>query len=555
MIVMTTMAYAGNADKINDLSQQYINRRAQFYPVWATSIGIFDYDSLYTDYSAESVFKYRNDISIYIHELARIDTTSLKPDQLIDYKLLKSDIEKDEFFLATFPLYERSAALYMQEPLDGIYYLLIDKTRTIKEKAPFLMERIRKVGDFIEQRWPYQYQFAPIYYRSAKEMVDGGISLVEQASKLVIDAVSEDSARYMARYMQNAIGDMQSFKTFCDIENADISGTNVIGKSHLNYLLQHVYFLDVDSDSLKKIGWSWYNISNAKMDSLQKLIDAQPKSENTNSDINWKLTKDDILNYYQDEINATAKFFKDNNIVTIPDYIGPCVPVEMPEFMRALHKGIAYQPPAPFSSDQTGYFYVRPISELDSAAVIKYSNMIDNHGFKGSCVHEGIPGHHLQLSIANHNKSNLRKIQDNTMMAEGWALYCEQMAMEQGLYNGDKDILQRWNGVWGGIRFRAVRVIVDCSLGEGSMTPDSALTFMNAMLGDHTDYYTAEIRRYCENPTVALSYLTGKLIILDMLDKARQKEGKSFSLKKFHDSILAEGTIPPILIAQKLGYK
>lgn len=222
--------------------------------------------------------------------------------------------------------------------------------------------------------------------------------------------------------------------------------------------------------------------------------------------------------------------------------------------MRAVRKGIAYQPAPPFSTDQTGYFYVRPIDNLDSAAIVKYSGIIQKRGFRGSVVHEAFPGHHLQLSLANRHVSPLRRIQSDRVLSEGWALYCEQMAIEQGLYaDDDQDI--RWRDVYGGIRFRAVRIIVDCCLAEGSMTPDSALTFMNNMLGENTEYFKAEIRRYCANPTQALSYLTGKLIILDMLEKARAKEGNSFSLKQFHDKLLAEGSIPPNLIAEKLGYK
>ncbi len=288
------------------------------------------------------------------------------------------------------------------------------------------------------------------------------------------------------------------------------------------------------------------------MGSLNNIIAA--KSQTGETAFNSSLTKKDILDYYQREINETAKFFKEKDIVTIPDDIGACIPVEMPEFMRAIRKGIAYQPPPPFSSDQTGYFYVRPIDNLDSTAIARYSSMIKNHGFRGSVVHEAYPGHHLQLSLANRNPSLLRRIQDSRVFSEGWALYCEQMAIEQGLY-GDDDLDARWRDVYGGIRFRAIRIIVDCCLAEGSMTPDSALTFMNNTLGENTEYFKAEIRRYCANPTQALSYLTGKLIILDMLEKARAKEGNSFSLKQFHDKLLAEGSIPPNLIAEKLGYK
>jgi uncharacterized protein (DUF885 family) len=288
------------------------------------------------------------------------------------------------------------------------------------------------------------------------------------------------------------------------------------------------------------------------MDSLQRMIAKKTAESPQDEIVPDTFSAKDILAYYQWEINQTAEYLRNNNLITIPDNIGACVPVEMPVFMQATHRGIAYEPPPPFDTNQTGYFYVRPIPPLDSITKKNYYGLVTHRRFKGSVVHEAYPGHHLQLSIANRNASRIRRIQQDPLMAEGWALYCEQMTIEQGLFNSD-DVDKRWLGVWGGIRFRAVRIIVDCSLHDNTMTPDSALIFMNKMLGDNTEYYTAEIRRYCANPTVALSYLTGKLMILDYLERTRKIQGKSFSLRKFHDSLLAEGTIAPFLIGKKLG--
>jgi len=122
---------------------------------------------------------------------------------------------------------------------------------------------------------------------------------------------------------------------------------------------------------LKKIGWQWYNKTSAAMDSLQRIIDTkEPDTGNEKPDSD-SLTKDDIFEYYQWEIDQTADFLIKNDIVTIPEDIGECIPVEMPKFMRAMRRGIAYQPSAPFSSDQTGYFYVRPVVPLDSISTVK----------------------------------------------------------------------------------------------------------------------------------------------------------------------------------------
>jgi len=550
-LMLISSSFAGVSEDLEKLGDEYINYRSRFFPVWATSVGIFDYDSLLTDYSSESVFAYRNNISKILQKLRQIDLESLTIDDYIDCRLLISNIQYDGFILGRFPYYEHSAALYVGETLNSLYYILIDNSRTMEEKGPFLLARLRQIPDFLDQRWEYVSQMDKIFFETAIEMAKDGPQLIEEAAQLLYKAMP-DSTRRIARCTREAVSTLNNCKILFEIDKDDANENHFVGKQQLNYLLRNIYFLDVNSDSLKKIGWHWYNKTNSAMDSLQQIIDAK-ETDTGNSKLDTDLlTKDDIFQYYQWEIEQTADFLAENDIVTIPENIGECIPVEMPGFMQAMHRGIAYQPPAPFSSDQTGYFYVRPIPPLDSISTAKYNSMIKNRGFRGSVVHEAYPGHHLQLSIANRQPNPIRQIQQNIMMVEGWALYCEQMATEQGLFDDDLD--RRWMGVLGGIRFRAVRIIVDCSLADGSMMPDSALVFMNNMLGENTDYFTAEIRRYCSYPTTALSYLTGKLLILEMLEKARAEEGKSFSLIKFHDKLLAEGSIPLPLISKKLGY-
>jgi uncharacterized protein (DUF885 family) len=220
ILVLSALAYAqsvaGQTEDIDKLKQEYMDYRVKFYPVWATGIGIHDYDSLYTDYSAEAIFRYRNNLAIMRQQLGDMDPSNLSADEYIDYKLLMSDIEKDEFFLNKFPLFARSAALYVEEISDGLYYLLNDNSRTMKEKAPFVLARMRQIGDFIDQRWAYQFQFAPIFYESAMDMIDGTVDLVAEAGNILLE-VMPDSSRQIARYMQNGMRDLKSYKIYCHI--------------------------------------------------------------------------------------------------------------------------------------------------------------------------------------------------------------------------------------------------------------------------------------------------------------------------------------------------
>jgi uncharacterized protein (DUF885 family) len=307
--------------------------------------------------------------------------------------------------------------------------------------------------------------------------------------------------------------------------------------------------LDIDSDSLLNLGYAVYNRSNSDIDSIAPLIppsDTMPKYAIPN------LSKKDLLGYYQWEINKVSDFIKTGKLISIPDDLGNCVPMETPPFLRATVRGIAYEGPGAFDSIQTGFFYVRPLPDtFTDEQKSDYVDYIARRAFRGSVVHEAFPGHHLQLTMANRKQSAIRKIQQDLVMVEGWALYCEQMMYEQGLYGNN---LKQWNGVLGGIRFRAVRIIVDIGLQTGRFTPETALAYMNEKLGENEYYFTAEIRRYCANPTSALSYLTGKTMIMRYKERLAAREGDSFRLNDFHDKLLSEGSIPLSLIAEKYGW-
>jgi uncharacterized protein (DUF885 family) len=136
------------------------------------------------------------------------------------------------------------------------------------------------------------------------------------------------------------------------------------------------------------------------------------------------------------------------------------------------------------------------------------------------------------------------------MMIEGWALYSEQMMYEQGLY-GEEDPAQ-WLGVLGGIRFRAARIVADVSLHTGKMTYDECVKWMWEVLESKTDsdrkYIETEVRRYTLSPTYQMSYLMGKLEIMKIREAMMAKQGADFSLREFHDKLLAEGCIPPALM-------
>ena len=239
-----------------------------------------------------------------------------------------------------------------------------------------------------------------------------------------------------------------------------------------------------------------------------------------------------------------------HGIATVPAWIASLVPVETPEFLRPIIPGLAMEPAAPLDSVQASYMYIPPIpASFDSSERQQYWDYVRTRGRRGGVVHEGFPGHHFQMSVANHHPSLIRRLQFNTPTIEGWALYCEQMVVDQALYPPDPFPALRWLG---GVKFRAARIVVDVSLHTGRMTYDDAWRFMVARGWPDTAFMQAEVRRYCMSPGQPMSYLVGKTEIMSLRDEYRRKMGANYTLKDFHDRFLAEGSIPVSLIRRKL---
>ena len=158
--------------------------------------------------------------------------------------------------------------------------------------------------------------------------------------------------------------------------------------------------------------------------------------------------------------------------------------------------------------------------------------------------HEGIPGHHLQISIQQES-TGLPFIRSAILgfnaYAEGWALYAEQLSDEMGSYANDPF------GRVGFLKdaaFRASRLIVDTGMHHMRWSREQALSSMMAITGDIESATETEIERYCVWPGQACGYMIGKMTLLRLRAHAQQTMGARFDIKKFHDCVLTNGSIP-----------
>jgi uncharacterized protein (DUF885 family) len=167
-------------------------------------------------------------------------------------------------------------------------------------------------------------------------------------------------------------------------------------------------------------------------------------------------------------------------------------------------------------------------------------------GMETLVAHEAVPGHHLQFARAIElgELPKFRRGGSYTVFGEGWALYAETLGFELGLY---KDPYSRFGHLqWQA--FRAARLVVDTGIHALGWTRQQAIDYMIERTGSDPAFVSSEVDRYYSQPGQALAYMVGQLKIVELRDRARQKLGARFDIRKFHMAVLDQGSVPlPVL--------
>ncbi len=204
----------------------------------------------------------------------------------------------------------------------------------------------------------------------------------------------------------------------------------------------------------------------------------------------------------------------------------------VPEFREKGSAGAYYQP-GDLSGTRPGVFY----------ANLRDMNEIQKFGMKTLAYHEGIPGHHFQIAIAQELRGMpfFRRMLPFTAYVEGWALYAEKLAREIGFY---KDDPYGELGYLDSELFRAVRLVVDTGIHHKKWTREQAIEYMETHTASAHESIVSEIERYIVMPGQACAYKIGEIKIVELRDKARKALGDKFDLRKFHDVVLKNGAMP-----------
>ena len=229
------------------------------------------------------------------------------------------------------------------------------------------------------------------------------------------------------------------------------------------------------------------------------------------------------------------------------------VNARMPEYFRTVppEKLLVQRVPVSAENNVAGAYYQSAAMDGSRPGTF-FANLRDVHEtatwtMKTLAYHEGIPGHHFQISIAQ-NLKDLPLIRQQTLYsayAEGWALYAERFAAEIGMYKDDPfgDL-----GRLEAEMFRAARLVVDTGLHAKGWTREQAIAYMVSTTGMNESEVITEVERYMGQPGQACAYKVGQLKILELRERAKTALGPKFNLKDFHAVVLENGGVPLTLL-------
>lgn len=239
-------------------------------------------------------------------------------------------------------------------------------------------------------------------------------------------------------------------------------------------------------------------------------------------------------------VDKIKQFIRENRILTLPDP-DRCKIIEMPEFQRGF--SAAYLNPAPAFDPKADSLYAvsPPPKDWPAARQEAFFREYNRHMLQILTIHEAYPGHYVQLEYGNRHPSLIRKVLYSGVFAEGWAVYTEQMMLDQGY--GDGDLALRLHQLKFYIR-AVLNAILDHKMHCANMTDEEALKLLIDRGFQTEGEAVGKVQRAKQSSCQLSTYFVGRTAFYRLRQKVQREQGAAFDLSKYHEAVLGHGTLP-----------
>ena len=536
--------------RFTDFVEGYLDFRWRTSPLSATFAGIHKYDHELDNVDGDFIHQANANKKEYLSELEKIPEHELTDTEQIDWQLLRNELKSDIKDYEEIQFWRTRAAVYPEICAHSMFILWIREFAPLEERASAILSRMREVPRILRDGARNLENCPQLFVNLGIEMTDGCVSFIQDLLPK-LGAEVPGIRKQLEDNATKALSALQDYRQYLKTELLEkSSGDFAVGKTLFEFKLKNDHLLPYTAQEILEIGQDMKAKTEDAMRQVARKIDPEKEWFEVVSEVKKVHPKpSELLQTYKKEMESARDFVVQKGLVTLPDDERLDV-IPTPSFSRPILPYAAYMNPAQFEEQQTGHFYVTLIDE--SLSPEEQEEILRGHpsfGIPVIALHEGYPGHHLQLVIANKLENKLRRLLETTVFVEGWALYCEEMMYDAGFYSDPRSrLLQLKDQLW-----RACRVIIDVGLHTKTMSYEQAVDLLVNDAKLQRLHAEKEVTRYTYTPTQPMSYLIGKKQILEFRNDYQKKVGNDFNLRDFHDKLLSFGSIPVCLIRDAFG--
>ncbi len=532
-----------SAEPLPHFVDEYLSYLYEVHPTSATFDGVHLHDDLLEDWSRQSIEAQIRDLGGFARRLGAIDPARLTDTERIERPALDASIRGRLFDLEEVRPWERNPQHYADVLATSLAGQAVFDYAPLAERARRVLSKLRQVPRFIQAARDNIKDPPGIFIKVGLESMRGTLRFIDEDLPRAFGDLSD--LHLLGDLADASTEAAAAIGTYIDYLERDLAprtkGSFRLGRDRFEQKLRLDEGIELDADRLLAIA-------------TRELQHTQDEFRRVASRLNggdplaaWARTKDDhppagqLIPVAQQQLADLVEFITRQRIVSIPEG----APVEVkptPRFYRWTFASM--WTPGPFESRPLRAFYYLTDVEPSWPAERKQEHLRDfSYGALWSIsMHEVFPGHFLHYQHLRQVDAKLRKsiLFSSTALVEGWAHYCEQMMIEEGFRRNDHAVRL---GQLAEALIRLCRFIVGIRLHCEDMSVEQGMRVFR----DEAFLEEASARREAERGTFDPSYIlytAGKLMILKLREDYKAQAGSKYSLRGFHDTLLANGTVP-----------
>ena len=555
-----------NAATAQDAKQAFVSASDAYFdevyfpyqPTLGTLTGYHQYDTKLEDFSRKHIDAQIAALRGYEKRIDEIASDALDQTTRADRELVLTNIHGTLLTLEVIRTWEKNPDSYSGAISNAAFSLMERKFASPEDRLRSLIAREKLMPQTLADARDNLKNPPKVYTEIAIEQLPGIVSFFEHDVPLAF-ADAKDAA-LNAEFTSTNAKVIEALKAYEDWLKTDLlprsKGEFRIGADTFSKKLAYDEMVDTPLDKLLEIGYADLNKNKAEFNRIAKELepDKDPRAVLEELGKNHP-APDQLLQTFRETFDGLIHFIRTKNIVTIPSEVRPILE-ETPPFMRATTFA-SMDTPGPFEQHATeAYFNVTlPEPSMTPTEVEGFMHAFNVGTVISTAVHEAYPGHYVQFLWVPRAPSRVRKLLGASSNAEGWAHYCEQMMLDEGYgqpgagAKTEREAKFLRLGQLQDALLRDSRFVVGIKMHTNQFTIDDAIDFFEKEGYQSHETGVVETKRGTSDPTY-LYYTLGKLEILKLRDDLRKKQGKAFSLQKFHDAFLSQG-YPPIKIVRQ----